>query len=437
MTSHQIEKLPRVLRRKATGPGPSGPAPAAVHQVLGSPGRALAQSSRGFFEQRFGHDFGRVRVHDDARAAESARSVEAAAYTVGQHIVFDEGNFNPGSSQGRELMAHELAHTVQQDQSMDSSGPLAIGKAGDESEREADGAASSVLNRQPVSLDTKPAAGVQRQPAPASDTLVESASPFLAASIGSVTIDGFVTGKSDISPTNEAQLATTASRIKILLKKYPGSTISVTGHTDAIGKESDNQTLGQSRADAVKDALSGMGVPGEAMHAESKGETQLLVKTAKAESRNRRVEVHFHTETRPSVSLTPDSLKLPDPNEKKFVPPPKPVDLTVHQLPQPPLIGPRREGVPDAVFKPIPELPKGSGSSSVDDKINSIAGKITSFLPEKIRKTAQGLVKDAIEKGITSSLDAGLKAAGVDDQGRKAVGKAVDAALQQKTGGTP
>jgi uncharacterized protein DUF4157 len=80
---------------------------------LGS-GEALDAESRAFFEPRFGRDFDRVRVHTDARAAESARSVSALAYTVGSHVVFGSA-YNSRSTDGRRLIAHELAHTVQQD----------------------------------------------------------------------------------------------------------------------------------------------------------------------------------------------------------------------------------------------------------------------------------------------------------------------------------
>jgi hypothetical protein len=66
-------------------------------------------------EPRFGHDFSRVRVHTDARAAESARAVNARAYTVGHEIVFGSGEHISGNVPGRRLFAHELAHVVKQD----------------------------------------------------------------------------------------------------------------------------------------------------------------------------------------------------------------------------------------------------------------------------------------------------------------------------------
>ena len=74
----------------------------------------MSDSERGFFEPRFGHDFGRVRVHHDAEASEQAENLNARAFTFGNHIAFARGEYAPGTDAGRRLMAHELAHVVQQ-----------------------------------------------------------------------------------------------------------------------------------------------------------------------------------------------------------------------------------------------------------------------------------------------------------------------------------
>lgn len=84
-------------------------------------GEPLAKAERDFFEPRFGRGFGGVRLHTGAEAAESARSLGARAYTVGQDIVFAGGEYAPHTAPGRRLLAHELAHTVQQ-----SEGGLAL-----------------------------------------------------------------------------------------------------------------------------------------------------------------------------------------------------------------------------------------------------------------------------------------------------------------------
>jgi uncharacterized protein DUF4157 len=93
--------------------GKSEPPPM-VHGVLRSPGHLLDAQSRSFMESRFGHDFSGVRLHTDVKAAESARSLGARAYTVGRDIVFGAGQYAPYSPAGRKLMAHELTHVVQQ-----------------------------------------------------------------------------------------------------------------------------------------------------------------------------------------------------------------------------------------------------------------------------------------------------------------------------------
>jgi Domain of unknown function (DUF4157) len=88
--------------------------PPSVYEVLRSPGQSLDAEVRAFMEPRFGHDFSQVRVHSGEAAEQSARGVNASAYTVGQNIVFGAGAFAPGTGEGRRLIAHELAHVVQQ-----------------------------------------------------------------------------------------------------------------------------------------------------------------------------------------------------------------------------------------------------------------------------------------------------------------------------------
>jgi hypothetical protein len=102
------------LWTKAVGDGVAAfHAPAAIQRVLQTPGRSLDADARDFMESRMGHDFSAVRVHADAEAARSARAIGALAYTVGRHVVFDAPH-GLASQGGRRLLAHELAHVVQQ-----------------------------------------------------------------------------------------------------------------------------------------------------------------------------------------------------------------------------------------------------------------------------------------------------------------------------------
>jgi hypothetical protein len=89
-------------------------APAIVHDVLHSSGQPLDAQTRTFFEDRLDQDFSTVRVHTDANAAASAAAIHALAYTAGHHVVFGAGQFEPAGTAGRTLLAHELAHVVQQ-----------------------------------------------------------------------------------------------------------------------------------------------------------------------------------------------------------------------------------------------------------------------------------------------------------------------------------
>jgi hypothetical protein len=88
--------------------------PPIVDEVLRTSGQPLDPSARTFMEPRFGHDFGKVRVHLDQRAAMSANAIGALAYTCGESIVFGPGQHRPDTKEGRHLLAHELAHVVQQ-----------------------------------------------------------------------------------------------------------------------------------------------------------------------------------------------------------------------------------------------------------------------------------------------------------------------------------
>ncbi|MDQ0466550.1 hypothetical protein QO010_004345 [Caulobacter ginsengisoli] len=105
---------PSLQRQAANATTGGGVAPAAVDTVLQSPGAALDPATHDFMADRFGEDFSDVRIHTDAQAARSAEAVEARAYTVGRDIVFGAGQYDPAGGAGRRLLAHELAHVVQQ-----------------------------------------------------------------------------------------------------------------------------------------------------------------------------------------------------------------------------------------------------------------------------------------------------------------------------------
>jgi len=154
-----------VLQRRATDRDPVTAVPSIVHEVLNSPGQQLDSDTRAFMEPRFGHDFGHVRVHTDAKSAESARDVHAHAYTVGRNIVFSETEYAPTTYGGRELLAHELAHTIQQ---RDARGALDSVDSQEVFESNASSAARNVANGG-VASRTFPASSLKIQCSPDRD----------------------------------------------------------------------------------------------------------------------------------------------------------------------------------------------------------------------------------------------------------------------------
>ncbi|CAN5631160.1 hypothetical protein BH23GEM10_BH23GEM10_00170 [soil metagenome] len=124
------------LQRWAAGPAPAV-APPSVNAVLASPGRPLEANVRARMESRLGHDFGGVRVHDDARADDAARDVGALAWAYGSRIAFAAGQYRPGTGAGDRLLAHELAHTLQCP-AAPVGGTIEVGSANDAAEQEAD-----------------------------------------------------------------------------------------------------------------------------------------------------------------------------------------------------------------------------------------------------------------------------------------------------------
>ena len=105
------EKAP--VQPAPASPSAAPPAQANVDDALSAPGRPLDPSTRRTMEARFGYDFSGVRVHDDARAAATAAGIDAAAFAVGEDVVFGTGRYDPAGDEGRRLLAHELAHVVQ------------------------------------------------------------------------------------------------------------------------------------------------------------------------------------------------------------------------------------------------------------------------------------------------------------------------------------
>jgi Domain of unknown function (DUF4157) len=143
------QAVQRLLQPKAVSlnHAPDAAVTSHVNAATSATGLPLGPETRPFMEQRFGHDFGNVRIHIHPQATYSAAALNARAYTLGHHIVFGAGEYAPQTHSGRSLLAHELAHVVQQAGAPSAlQTKLSVGSATDSSEHAADAAADTAMD---------------------------------------------------------------------------------------------------------------------------------------------------------------------------------------------------------------------------------------------------------------------------------------------------
>lgn len=243
-----------------------------------STGRPLEPATRQQLEERLGHDFGSVRVHDGSEAAAAAASIGAQAFTRGEDIVLGRGQRASAS-----LLAHELTHVVQQRRTTRLE--PRVSQPGEASEHLASAGRTDPLASVPA---------IQRQPAPgAGPDLLPRSSQWAKRSLGRLTIDGFPLGKATLTPDQKDQIRFHASVLKGLLDAEPDSRASVTGHGDSVGPEERNLAIGTDRAEAVAAELAAAGIPRELIDTDSAGEFSPAVPSKAAEARNRRAVIGF------------------------------------------------------------------------------------------------------------------------------------------------
>ncbi|WP_217333117.1 DUF4157 domain-containing protein [Rhodanobacter sp. C05] len=436
---------PSATRIPALAPGES------LNAVTYSSGRPLDRSLSAQFGAQLHTDLSDVRIHTGEHAAQAADAIQAQAFTVGKDIVFGAGQYQPESSSGKHLLAHELAHVAQPQ----GGAAKGISQHGDASEHEADHAADALMQGKTATPKASAAATVQCQPLPdadkkkesarsLTDRLLDSASPFLAASVGSATLNDFDTGKSTLKPAHVTELKKTAAHITQLLKQYPQSEVKVIGHTDTVGTEANNLVLGEARATAAAEELEKLGVPANIVSTSSAGESAPQAVKTKDETpnaQNRRVEVRFEPKAAPTISTVPKlepktTTKEHDDDSKA---PAKPIDLWHVPAEKEHTGVPYRhdDSNPDW-YKPIPPVPKGSGPKSaldvlgekvIDPFVDWVAKKQSKATRDKIKQWA----RDGVAAGSAKAARALAQAAGeTDPQVLDAVEKATEAALREK-----
>ena len=231
----RLSAAPVRVQRVTTNPDATARAvPTSVDRVLASPGRPLEPALRQDMEQRFGHDFSQVRVHTDSGAERSAVEVGASAYTVGHDVVFRAGSLAPGTALGRHLIAHELAHVLQQ-------------REGRQLQRWA--------SCKPARLSLQecpPREPGELQRADSGQMVFLPSLKLPITGEQGVLIANFNVGRASIKRNLHDSIYWNQFLKKIAIN---GSLWGLWGFTDCQGKEGDNETLRKERAAAVFDIL--------------------------------------------------------------------------------------------------------------------------------------------------------------------------------------
>jgi outer membrane protein OmpA-like peptidoglycan-associated protein len=387
-----------------------------------SRGRPLASDVRAQLEPRFGHDFGNVRVHTDAAGAATAGALDARAYTVGSDVAFAAGQYAPETAAGRELIAHELAHVVQQ----------ARGGTTPDAEARADAAAgralrggtvdAAALGGAPTGAQLKP-----DEPTPEVDIITGAGGSAVAAAAPTATVlDRFVRDKAKLTKKHRAAIEQLAFAIWRELSPYADAkaTIAISGHTDTTGSEKHNSGLSTARADNAKAALEaalakqGIDPARLGFTTTAHGETQLRVPTGDEvdEPGNRRVEI----EVTIAVKAPPPSPEA-DPGKRPPLPG-TPGGPKIWEVPG------LMEELDPARPPTIPRAPKSKGEWLEEAlKRDPLLRK----LPKWAREKAVDALKDADEKAADAIIDAIPFG---DDEYKQAAKAAMKALLQTLKG---
>jgi outer membrane protein OmpA-like peptidoglycan-associated protein len=232
----QADKLSQgteyLQRNSGQSGGTEGTAvPPIVHEVLSSAGRPLDPAVRSFVESRFGHDFRQVQVHTDSEAADSAKALNARAFTNGRHIVFGRGEYAAGTMDGKRTIAHELAHVVQQE--------------------------TTGWHRSGQGTERKPSEQVMRKVPDPKRSLAPAVEPKIPAKswlypddpTGHVASIYFETASSNLDVDDLAKL----EQVGPLLEDPLTTGVTFEGYSDAVGDPVSNQALSKQRAVAVAD----------------------------------------------------------------------------------------------------------------------------------------------------------------------------------------
>lgn len=297
---HRKAQSPELENRNTAG------VPSLVHEVLRSSGQPLNRDTRAFMEPRFGHDFSRVRVHTGERAVESARAVDALAYTVGNDIVFGRARYAPETGEGRHILAHELTHVVQQASgtarsiatSMEISDPF------DQSEVEGEAVADRITQGGAWSHVGTAASNVLQRLGDQTKVPTGLGCPVAATSPVSPVTNVFTFAQSAVA-LSALQIAELEDFVSAWHDAGASDRIRIDGYSSTDGADESNWTLSCQRAEAILAELTSPssrttpGIPASFIEEFAQGETDEFGATS---APNRRAEI-TSTLVLPPVSM--------------------------------------------------------------------------------------------------------------------------------------
>lgn len=443
------------INRAPDAPLTGRAAPPAVERTLADGGRPLEPALRHDMEQRFGCDFFDVRVHDDALAAASAKDLHAHAYAAGTHIVFAAGRYAPGAHEGRRLLAHELAHVVQQQ---------VPGPAGAAEQRADHAAAEAMAGR---AVDRRALGGAPpgihaepegKAPAPAQDQDKPRDSNKPAENTAgngrgfTTVLDQFAPDKDALTPVHMGAIEKIAYSISLHtgILEPSKAQVEIVGHTDTTDSESHNQKLGQDRADRVKEALEQQLAARQAPAVEWKvyslGELAPRVPTGNntREPLNRRVEVKvtFVPLAAPNqqepIQLFPEWLKRGRPEEPEQEDPEQKRQRWQRRIDElNRTIGEKKS--PQDVLVDLATSGRDAAIEGLALPVDLLINKLP--IPDKLKQQAREGLRDAIRAGSLAACEATIKQAGATGREAEALKAACESAIKQKPartgGGTP
>ena len=383
----------------------------AVDSVLSSGGQPLESSIRGSMEALFNEDFSNVRIHTDAEAAESARAVNALAYTSGEDVVFGANQFDPSTNEGSQLIAHELAHTVQQRDTGVSSSP----------------GSATTISRAPI-----PGAAE-----PESISLFSSKIPApVVTRMGDVIVATVYFGQGSflLDSRNFAAVDKLADELRYTLDP----SVAVNGYASTEGKEENNQRLSENRRTAVIAILRSKLIGTATFSGKGHGAADPAVE--ESGKKGAELDSQRAVNRRVTIVIVPGVTSKPAEEEKK-----KPIKL----FPDPIIdVKPEtdeerldrmlKDAIKEAEEKKRRGDDKQSEGKSFNDKFWEAFDKAVDDatkklgVPEKLRPYVKDAARAAVEKGADAALDKALDQTPLSDTEKAALKAAIEAASKTK-----